>query len=143
MASVIGYTKAQTDTLLGGKAAALGADDNYVTDTEKALVTALAATPGEAAVNTVAATGATETLSAAYTLHKVTMDQNCTFTFTSPTAGAVFAVNLVGAFTPTWPASVDWPDGTAPTYTSPSLYVFATFDGGTTWLGVQSGKAFA
>jgi hypothetical protein len=98
---------------------------------------------GEAAVNTVAAAGSTETLSAAYQLHNVTMDQNCTFSFTSPSAGAVFAVLLSGAFVPTWPGTVDWPDGTLPTYTSPSLYVFATFDGGTTWEGVQSGKAFA
>jgi hypothetical protein len=101
------------------------------------------ATDANAAVNTVAATGSTETLSAAYQMHKVAMDGACTFTFTSPSAGAVFAVLLSGAFTPTWPASVDWPDGTPPTYTSPSLYVFATFDGGTTWEGVQSGKAFA
>lgn len=98
---------------------------------------------GECAVNTVAATGSTETLSAAYQMHKVTMDQNCTFTFTSPTAGAVFAVLLSGAFVATWPGTVDWPDGSAPPYTSPALYVFATFDGGTSWQGVQSGKAFA
>jgi hypothetical protein len=101
------------------------------------------ATDANAAVNTVAVAGSTETLSAAYQMHKVTMDQACTFTFTSPSAGAVFAVLLSGAFTPTWPGSVDWPDGTPPTYTSPSLYVFATFDAGTTWEGVQSGKAFA
>jgi hypothetical protein len=100
-------------------------------------------TSGEAPVNTVGASGSTETLSAAYQLHKVTMDANCTFTFTSPSAGAVFAVLLSGAFVPTWPGSVDWPDGTVPTYTTPALYVFATFDGGTTWQGVQSGKAFA
>jgi hypothetical protein len=98
---------------------------------------------GDAAVNTVAASGAAETLSAAYQLHKVTMDQACTFTFTSPTAGAVFAVLLSGAFTPTWPGSVKWPSGALPAYTTPALYVFATFDGGTTWQGVQSGKAYA
>ena len=98
---------------------------------------------GLGAVNTVAATGSTETLSGAYALHKITMDANCTFTFTSPSAGAVFAVLLSGSFTPTWPGTVDWPDGTAPTYTSPALYVFSTFDGGTTWYGVQAGKAFA
>lgn len=99
--------------------------------------------PGEAPVNVVAAAGATETLSAGSVLHDVTMDQNCTFTFTAPAAGGMFAVILRGAFTPTFPASVDWPDGTPPTYSSPALYVFCTFDGGTTWLGVQSGKAFA
>lgn len=98
---------------------------------------------GTAAVNTVAATGSTETLSAAYELHDVTMDQNCTFTFTSPTAGAVFAVILRGAFTPTWPATVKWPDGTAPTYATPAVYVFSTFTAGAAWAGVQSGKAFA
>lgn len=98
---------------------------------------------GEARVNIVATSGATETLPAAYSAHDVTMDQNCEFTFTSPSVkGHSFALVLRGAYTPTFPASVDWSGG-APTYATPSLYVFTTVDGGTTWLGSLVGSAFA
>ncbi|NCD17839.1 MAG: collagen-like protein [Actinobacteria bacterium] len=99
-------------------------------------------TSGQFAVNTVAASGAAETLPATHAAHKVTMDEDCTFTFTSPTAGHAFVLLLLGAFTPTWPASVDWAGGTAPTYASAgTLYHFVTVDGGTTWLG--SGQAYS
>lgn len=97
---------------------------------------------GQYAVNTVGASGATETLTLA-PAHRVTMDQNCTFTFPTPTAGHTFLLWLSGAFTPTFPASVDWNAGVAPTYATPSLYGFTTLDGGTTWAGtlIASGLA--
>jgi hypothetical protein len=77
-------------------------------------------------------------------MHDVTMDQNCEFTFPTPTEdGHVFVLVLRGAFTPTFPASVDWSGGSAPTYTTPAVYVFSTVDGGTVWLGAQTGKAYA
>lgn len=98
---------------------------------------------GAASVNTVAATGSTETLGTGFSMHDCTMDQSCTFTFASPTAAHVFALRLAGAFTPSFPASVKWSGGTAPTYTTPSLYTFATVDAGTTWLGSQVGRAFS
>jgi hypothetical protein len=99
---------------------------------------------GEARVNIVAATGATETLPATYSAHDITMDEACEFTFTSPSVkGHSFALMLRGAFTPTFPASVDWAGGSAPTYATPSLYVFTTVDGGTTWLGSLVGSAFS
>lgn len=104
--------------------------------------TAYADIDGEYAVNTVAASGATETLTLA-PAHKVTMDQNCTFTFPTPTAGHTFLLWLSGAFTPTFPASVDWDTATAPTYASPSLYGFTTMDGGTTWIGTLVASAAA
>jgi hypothetical protein len=97
-------------------------------------------------VNVVAASGATETLDTdLYNWHVVTMDQSCTFTFSNPAPsadGTAFLLELRGAFTPTFPASVDWADATAPTYTTPSLYTFVTRDAGTTWLGFSQGKAF-
>lgn len=97
---------------------------------------------GQALVNTVGTSGSTETLTLA-PVHKVTMDQNCTFTFPTPTiASHTFMLHLIGAYTPTFPASVDWPDAAAPTYTTPSLYVFTTTDTGTNWLGQRVGKAF-
>lgn len=100
----------------------------------------------ESNVNTVAASGATETLDTSlFGVHDVTMDQACTFTFSNPAPSGkatIFTLILRGAFTPTLPASIDWP-GTPPTYTSPAQYVFTTVDAGTTWLGQQVGKAFA
>lgn len=91
---------------------------------------------GRLSVNTVAATGASETLTTA-DIQKMTMDQSCEFTFPTPVgAGHGFLLILSGAFTPTFPASVDWDSaGGAPTYSSPSWYTFVTADGGTTWLG--------
>lgn len=47
----------------------------------------------------------------------------------------------------TWPASVKWPSGTAPTMTDTlneiDLIVLSTFDGGTTWYGIAAGQAIA
>lgn len=99
----------------------------------------------DSAVNTVAASGASEALDVRVGVHNVTMDQACTFTFTNvPASGTlvVFVLILRGAFTPTLPASVDWGDAAAPTYTAPSMYTFTTIDGGTNWFGAQVGKAF-
>lgn len=97
--------------------------------------------------NTVAATGSTETLdTSVYAVHDATMDQACTFTFSNPAASGTnttFMLILRGAFTPTLPAAVKWSGGVAPTYTTPSVYVFTTIDAGTNWLGQQVGKAFA
>lgn len=101
----------------------------------------------ESQVNTVATTGATETLDTSlYDVHDMTMDEACTFTFSNPAPSGdntTFMLILRGAFTPTLPASIDWSGGAAPTYTTPSVYIFTTVDAGTTWLGSQVGKAFA
>jgi hypothetical protein len=101
----------------------------------------------ESNVQTVGATGATETLdTATYGVFDMTMDQACEFTFSNPAPSGkntTFVLVLRGAFTPTLPASVDWSGGVAPTYTTPSVYVFTTVDAGTTWLGSQVGAAFA
>lgn len=73
-----------------------------------------------------------------------TLTGNCTFSFTNvPGSNAVFVVFQItdgGAFTPTWPAAVDWPGGSAPTLTASGrdVIVFYTLDGGTTWNGVLS-----
>lgn len=102
--------------------------------------------PIESRVETVASTGATKSLdSAEYGVFDMTMNVNCTFSFTNPAVSGEatsFVLILRGAFTPTLPAAVDWADATAPTYTTPSIYSFTTVDGGTTWLGAQVGKAF-
>jgi len=99
-----------------------------------------------ATVNTVATTGATESLAFASgnatQVHDVTMDQDCTFSFTgAPASGSLGTMTVIvrGAFTPTFPASVDWDSATAPTYAAPSVYEFVTVDGGTTVLGFAAG----
>ena len=101
----------------------------------------------EWSVNTVATSGATETLDTSlYGTHDITMDESCTFTFSNPAPSgneSEFKLYLSGAFTPTFPAGVDWAGGTAPTYATPSVYVFSTVDGGTIWLGSSVGLAFA
>lgn len=101
----------------------------------------------ETSVNTVASSGATETLDVSLnSVHDVTMSENCEFTFSNPAASGeatMFSLILRGAFTPTWPAAVVWPDATEPTYSTPTIYTFITVDGGTTWLGASAGKAFA
>ena len=100
----------------------------------------------ESNVQTVAATGATETLDTSiYGVFDMTMDQACEFTFSNPAPSGKatsFVLILRGAFTPTLPATIDWGDAAAPTYTTPSMYVFTTINAGTVWLGTQAGKAF-
>lgn len=97
-------------------------------------------------VNTVAATGATEAISFDSEVHDLAMNENCTFSFSGfPASGSAGSITVIvrGAFTPTWPAAVVWPDGTEPDYGSPTVYTFFTVDGGTTVFGATMGKAFA
>ena len=97
-------------------------------------------------VSTVATTGATETLDLADgNVFDVTMDQACVFTFTGASAGVACSLSLIlrGAFTPTWPGSVIWPSGVAPTHATPAVYEFLTVDGGTVWFGFPAGTSFA
>lgn len=95
----------------------------------------------------VAATGATEALDlAAYGTFDLTMDVNCTISFINPPSSGLlgsWVLIIRGAFTPTLPASVKFPDGVAPTYTTPSWYVLSTVDGGTSYLLAQIAKAVA
>lgn len=68
-----------------------------------------------------------------------------TFTFSNPLAspnacGFVLELTNGGSATVTWPASVRWPGGTAPTLTASGVdvLVFITDDGGTNWRGLAS-----
>lgn len=102
-----------------------------------------AAKTGESAVNVVASSGSTETLTLA-PVHKVTMSENCTFTFPTPTkASHTFILHLIGSYTPTFPGIVDWADDTEPTYATPALYVFSTTDTGASYLGHMVGSGYA
>jgi len=90
--------------------------------------------------------GATELSLAVAQAVRVTVTGNVTFTFTnvpSPTGTYIMGllVELVdaGSFTITWPGSVKWEAGAAPsltTGTAVDLIAFVTFDVGVTWYGV-------
>lgn len=78
----------------------------------------------------------------------ITLTDNATFTISNPpTNGGAFTLFLeqdaTGSRTVTWPASIIWPGGTAPTLTgtanSIDVIVFVTNDGGTTWQGYVAG----
>ena len=68
-----------------------------------------------------------------------------TWTFSNPPAspnatGFVLELTNGGNSAMTWPGTVDWPGGTAPTLTSSGVdvLVFITDDGGTNWRGMVS-----
>ncbi len=83
----------------------------------------------------------------------VTLTGNVTFTFSGATAGAACSFGLyvsqdaTGSRTITWPASVKWSGGTAPTLTTTGsaldILVFETINGGTTWYGSLVGTNFS
>jgi hypothetical protein len=101
----------------------------------------------ESNVNTVAATGATETLDlSVYGVHDVTMDQSCAFTLSNPapSGDATVAVLIIrGAFTPSFTNTMIEPDGAALTYSTPSVWMVWTVNGGTSYFLSAAGKAFA
>ena len=82
------------------------------------------------------------------TVQILTLTGNCTFTFPTVLAGASFTILLkqdgTGSRTVTWPATVKWPSGTAPTITSTASkldkYVFTS--DGTNWYGSDAGKNY-
>lgn len=80
--------------------------------------------------------------------HKSTLTGNCTYTFTSP--GGVTSVVLkiiqgAGPYTVTWPASVKWAGGVAPTLSTANgaIDIFSFYFDGTNYYGAQSVKGAA
>lgn len=82
-----------------------------------------------------------------------TLTESVTVAFANPpAAGKSGSVTLIlkqdatGGRTVTWPASVKWAGGTAPTLTTAASAVdiisFLTTDGGTTWFGFFAGADF-
>jgi len=93
----------------------------------------------------VAATGATENIDMDVGYHELTMDQNCTFTFTNKagTSEAKTTVfRLIGAYTATF-TDGEYGDGAAPTYTTPSLYTATSRNNQAKVLIAQVAKAIA
>ncbi len=82
-----------------------------------------------------------------------TLGNNVTFSFTNPPASGkqgsftlILTQDGTGSRTVTWPASVNWAGGTAPTLTTTAgavdISAFLTTDGGTTWYGFSGGLNF-
>jgi hypothetical protein len=70
-----------------------------------------------------------------------TLAANTTYTFSSPGTVQTFLMEITGAstFAITWPASVQWAGGSAPTVPAAGqtdVLSFTTGDGGTTYLGL-------
>ena len=78
------------------------------------------------------------------------LTENVTYTFSNPAgAGKSSSFTLLitqdaTARTITWPASVKWQGGGAPTISTGAgeidIFVFSTFDGGTNWFGFVAGQ---
>jgi hypothetical protein len=92
-------------------------------------------------------TGATRTFDLSVAnFFSATLNQACTFTFSNPPASGDFGCFVLeltngGAFVITYPASVDFIGGTAPTLTAAGVdqLVFTTRDGGTTYFCFVAG----
>lgn len=82
-------------------------------------------------------------------MHYVTLTANSTFTFPTATVGASFDLAVVqdatGSRTVTWPGTVKWAGGSAPTLTTTAakadLFRFRCLDG-TNWLAEIIGQAY-
>jgi hypothetical protein len=75
---------------------------------------------------------------------------NVTWTFSNPPATGIFGEFMLhltngGAYTQTWPATVKWPNGVAPTLQSSGIdgLRFYTLDAGSTWHGAAVQPASA
>ena len=104
-------------------------------------------------LNVIAASGASQTIEfSTGFVQDVTLTDNCTFTFGGVISGVSRFTLLLrqdgtGTRTVTWPASVVWAGGTAPTLTTAAgaldVVSFFTPDGGTTWIGKVEGLDFS
>lgn len=103
--------------------------------------------------NTITSSSGAATIDlAAGTNFQHTLSQNVTYTFSNPpTSGRVssFTLKVIqdsSARTITWPSSVDWAGGSAPTISTGSgdcdIFVFVTYNGGTTYYGFTAGQDF-
>jgi hypothetical protein len=97
-------------------------------------------------------TGATTLNLATGNVFSITLTGATNFTITGATAGAACSFGLylkqdaTGSRLVTWPASVKWPGGTAPTLTTTAaatdIIVLESIDGGATWFGSLVGADY-
>jgi len=109
---------------------------------------------GGEVLSTVAASGATETIDlATANVHDITLTANCVFTFAAVSSGRSRSFTLLlrqdgtGSRLATWPGSVVWPGGVAPTLATAAwavdVFAFFTLDGGAVWYGFPTGGSGA
>lgn len=90
---------------------------------------------------------------AAGNVHVITLTvSNAALSFTGATAGVACSISLYvrqdgnGSRVITWPASVKWPQGIAPTLSTGAgkidLIALETIDGGSTWFGALAGTDY-
>lgn len=98
---------------------------------------------------TTANTGTAYTVAnTAASILNLTLTGNCVFTFPAPASGGQFTLLMLqdatGSRTVTWPASVRWAGGTAPTITATAgrTDVISFLSDGTYWLGFVGGLNF-
>lgn len=88
-----------------------------------------------------AAVGAAKTLDVGYPMHRLTLGAASTFTI-PPVAGKRLSLLIVqgigGPYTVTWPASVRWPAGTAPSLVATTNLIELVCINGTNWEGRSS-----
>jgi hypothetical protein len=131
-------------------------DDNDVLTWDDGTGTWIAAPAGgtglDVALVTVAATGATETVDVSVArTYDLTLTADCTLTLTGAVAGEAWFVTLLlrqdgtGGWDVTWPGSVEWATGGAPTIdpavNALTVVTLGSVDGGTVWLGFPTGGA--
>ena len=78
------------------------------------------------------------------------LTENVTYTFSNPAAtgrASIFALKVIqgsSTYAITWPTSVDWAGGSAPTLSSSNdqvdVFILFTIDGGTTYYGFTAGQ---
>ncbi len=99
-------------------------------------------------------TGSTETFDPTDgNVHTATLDADCTVTLNAPVGTGAATLELyltqdgTGGWLVTWPGSVIWPGGTAPTLsTAPGdvdRIILETLDAGANWFGVMVGSGGA
>lgn len=121
-----------------------GYKDAALTFTNKTLTAPAINGYAEGVVTANTGTAYTIDISAA-TVQILTLTGNCTFTFPTATAGKSFLLILkqdaTGSRAATWPASVKWPGGTAPTITATASKTdkLSFIADGTNWLGSNGG----
>lgn len=144
--------QAATESATGVVELATTAEAVTGTDTSRAVTPAGIKAAKYPVINTVAATGSTETLDGDdYDVHDVTLDASCTFTFTTSATVTEFTLilrqNGTGGWTTTWPGSVSWPGGVTPTLTTTAstymVFEFMTVNAGTNWSGFVAGSEAA
>jgi hypothetical protein len=94
--------------------------------------------------------GATETIDPTDgNVHTGTLNANVTYTLNAPSGSGACEIEFQrtgsgGPWTETWPGSVTWLGGSAPTPPTSGntgIVILRSLDGGTTWLGIPVGSA--